>query len=695
MTKRKNKIRSVRSDLEAPTQPDRPAGELSGRKHRPLTTSAKNKSSQISGPMFAAGTLGAVVLAVIIGYVVLFQDVEDQSQRQANNFGRQSLTSNDDQSLDPASQSMHGSQAIITNKKVTWDDLDDPSADGWDTEVFSDQVNAKLYELGKVLSQPTNEKFDALNSFVDSSFKCQLLRPESLNVVFEDQGLIVERAAGDPPLFNSAWFEGLPGLIEAVRKFREPFVEASDIRYKFKLFRVEPQSATDDEVVTRQFWAITGNTSSGAIEQNATWVMRWKTGSGHTPDREPQLLSIGIEEFEQVSTKRGPEPLFVDWTDAILGGTESYSQQLLHGYNYWLDRTETRPYWEQLSTPGIAIGDVNGDGLDDLYLCQERGLPNLLYLRNQDGTLADVSRQAGVDWIEDCRSALIIDLNNNGIQDLVVATTGGLIIAENDGNANFTVRTILKVTDDVKSICAADYDNDGRLDLYATVYNTNVFDDGTVENTSIAASLSSETIYDMNNGGRNLLFRNECQDDVWSFRDVTSEVGLDVSNTRLSLAASWEDFDNDGDQDLYVANDYGLNCLYRNDNGIFTEIGVETGTDDKNFSMSSSWADYNRDGLMDLYIGNMFSGAGNRITVQEMFKPGISDEERARFLRLARGNTLLKNNSDGTFDDVTIEAAVNVGRWAWSCNFVDLNNDGWSDLVVANGMITTEDTGDC
>jgi len=96
---------------------------------------------------------------------------------------------------------------------------------------------------------------------------------------------------------------------------------------------------------------------------------------------------------------------------------------------------------------------------------------------------------------------------------------------------------------------------------------------------------------------------------------------------------------------------------------------------------------------MDLYVGNMFSAAGNRIAPQEGFSLGSPEEVRQALLRFARGNTLLLQE-EGRFSDQSEVLGVTMGRWAWSSMFADLNNDGWEDLLVANGYITTSDTGD-
>ena len=95
-----------------------------------------------------------------------------------------------------------------------------------------------------------------------------------------------------------------------------------------------------------------------------------------------------------------------------------------------------------------------------------------------------------------------------------------------------------------------------------------------------------------------------------------------------------------------------------------------------------------------LYVSNMFSSAGNRIAYQRQFQENADTETRAAFQRHARGNSLFLNSGDGSFRDVSVSAGVTMGRWAWGSRFVDINNDGWEDLFVANGFITQTDPGD-
>jgi hypothetical protein len=230
------------------------------------------------------------------------------------------------------------------------------------------------------------------------------------------------------------------------------------------------------------------------------------------------------------------------------------------------------------------------------------------------------------------------------------------------------------------TLTSADFDNDGDLDLYVCGYSA-----------PTGGESAPVPYHDANNGHRNRLLRNEGE---WTFKDVTAEVGLDQNNTRYTFSACWEDFDNDGDMDLYVANDFGRNCLYRNDTGRFVNIAAQAGVEDISAGMGVSWGDYNNDGLMDIHVSNMFSSAGNRVSYQRQFHNDDTDGVRQHFQRHARGNTLFRNTGDGTFQDVSVEAGVTMGRWVWGSLLADINNDGWRDLLVTNGMATNESTAD-
>ena len=174
---------------------------------------------------------------------------------------------------------------------------------------------------------------------------------------------------------------------------------------------------------------------------------------------------------------------------------------------------------------------------------------------------------------------------------------------------------------------------------------------------------------------------------------------MDANNRRDSYAAAWEDYDNDGDLDLYVANDFGRNNLYRNvaERGgapRFADVADYAGVVDVGPGMSACWGDYDDDGRTDLYVSNMFSSAGNRVTGQTQFHADADAETKGHFRRHARGNSLFANRGTGRFEDVSIAAGVTFGRWAWGSKFADLDDDGRLDILVANGFVSQRSTDD-
>ena len=164
---------------------------------------------------------------------------------------------------------------------------------------------------------------------------------------------------------------------------------------------------------------------------------------GWNAESPPRIQKLDVIGFEQVTTKlAGGRAMFSDCTESVLGANASYREQLLFGLNHWHERLPSLNILNGFGTPGLALGDVNGDGLDDLYLCQYPGLPNRLFLQKPDGTLRDASAEWGVDWLEDSRSALIVDLDNDGDRDLAVAIFGHLILASNRENRRFEIELV-------------------------------------------------------------------------------------------------------------------------------------------------------------------------------------------------------------------------------------------------------------
>ena len=585
-------------------------------------------------------------------------------------------TSGTDLENDPAPLSSEAPQISLPEvPPSTPPAQDDPSTDGWETEVLAANAGQQLKTLGNLFFKKGSADLAAL---LAPDFTCEPLVPSGVETVLEDDLVLVERQTS--PTSAPVGRKELEKALAQVRQLSRSG-GGNHQNIEFKVVSVSP-GPTDNTFQTEIIFSLSFSTGETLVEHHATWLVDWKQPSDQIDL--PTLRHLAVHDFSRTTTKDGT-PLYSDVTPSALGDTPCYRSQLGLGLNHWLGRLPVRAMLNRFGTPGLALGDVNGDGLEDLYLCQEPGLPNRLFLQKPDGTAEEVSAAWGVDWIDDSRSALFLDLDNDGDQDLVVALYGVVVIARNDERKRFTVTTALSCNPSTTSLAAADYDRDGLLDLFVCGYAQ---DDG---GASIGAANDRFVYHDARNGAPNSLFRNNGN---LSFHDVTASTGLDQNNRRWSFAASWEDYDDDGDQDLYVANDYGRNNLYRNDNGKFVDVAANAGVEDSASGMSAAWGDYDRDGRMDLYVANMFSAAGSRITTQKQFKTGTSQEIRDRFRRFARGNTLFRNTGEG-FEDVSVQAGVTLGRWAWSSNFVDLNNDAWPDFVVANGYLSSEtDSGD-
>ena len=122
----------------------------------------------------------------------------------------------------------------------------------------------------------------------------------------------------------------------------------------------------------------------------------------------------------------------------------------------------------------------------------------------------------------------------------------------------------------------------------------------------------------------------------------------------------------------------------------FEDVAAAAGVLDHGAGMSATFLDYDNDGRLDIYTGNMWSAPGQRVTSAPAFMPDATPDVRALYRRHVRGNSLLRNLGDGRFEDRTIEAHAEMGRWAWSSDALDFDSDGWDDLYVVNGMLTRE-----
>jgi hypothetical protein len=338
---------------------------------------------------------------------------------------------------------------------------------------------------------------------------------------------------------------------------------------------------------------------------------------------------------------------------------------------------------------GLAIGDINNDGLPDIFFSGNE-VPNRLYLNKGNMKFEDISEKAGINppnkfW---CTGASMVDINNDGYQDIYVCQYGPylpedrrnlLFINNNDGT--FTEKGAeYGLNDPNESVQAAffDYDKDGDLDCYVmneskyalVVYKT-VFEDLKVKENMEAAS------------GK--LFRN----DGGHFTNVTESAGMLQYGYGLGLNIS--DIDKDGWLDVYVANDYSVpDFMYiNNGDGTFTDRIKEKTRQVSYFGMGCDIADYNNDGLPEIAVVDMASidHFRSKTLMASMDTEGfwyfinnLGYQYQYMF------NTFQLNNGNGTFSNVANLAGVAQSDWSWAALLADFDNDGWKDYFVSTGF---------
>ncbi len=329
------------------------------------------------------------------------------------------------------------------------------------------------------------------------------------------------------------------------------------------------------------------------------------------------------------------------------------------------------------SGSGITVFDYNNDGLMDLYLMNGTYLEgisdpegkvfkdpgNKLYKNNGNGTFSDVSQVAGVDDRNWSMAAGAIDLDNDGFQDLYVLNYGPNVFYHNNGDGTFSEITDLlglrgpdKLNGFTKwsiGVSFWDYNLDGRLD--AMVGNFLAFDP-TYISTQTPGMMPHPSEYE---GQASMLYEQQADG---KFVDVTQNKGLSYPNSKC-MGLTVFDYDDDGDLDIFQANDHQMNFLFRNDNGTYKEFGVAGGVaansqGSPTGSMHGTVGDVDGDGLIDILVADLKYGA------------------------------LYRNLGNGLFEDIAVSsgiAKIMAGKGIWGASFIDFDNDGDLDIITANG----------
>ncbi len=435
---------------------------------------------------------------------------------------------------------------------------------------------------------------------------------------------------------------------------------------------VQPGGAQPGGVVgTRVRYELVGSGAGFHREQRVgLWDLEW--------DQDRLRRWASSEE----TRARSAQPWHQDIAPSAFSTASSYRDQMRLGVDDWRTVLDAACGIDIYGHNGVSVGDIDGDGFDDLYVCQPAGLPNRLYRNRGDGTFEDITSSSGVGLLENTACAIFADFDNDGRQDLLAVRASGPLLFLNQGGGKFRLKPDAfqfanPPQGTFTGAAAADYDRDGWLDIYFCLYS---YYQGADQYRYPTPYYAAE------NGPPNFMLRNNRDG---TFRDVTAQSGLSVNNARYSFCCGWGDFNRDAWPDLYVVNDFGRKNLYRNNgDGTFTDIAPQAGVEDVGAGMSVCWFDYDNDGFEDLYVADMWTAAGERISTQDVFQPNASPDARALYRKHAMGNSLLRNRGDGTFEDATTPNGAGLGRWSWSSDAWDFDHDGFPDLYIANGMVS-------
>ncbi|HET8668728.1 MAG TPA: VCBS repeat-containing protein, partial [Terriglobales bacterium] len=416
----------------------------------------------------------------------------------------------------------------------------------------------------------------------------------------------------------------------------------------------------------------------GEASKDITSVLERSSTSVATPKSEPvnrvvlsrRLEARTIDPLVKTGTSLppgAPEPLLTDVTKTA--GFGSFRQ-------FQGPRSSQLP--EDMGS-GVAWGDFDNDGFDDLFVVSGGGsldlpdselAPSVLYRNLGDGRFEKVKgfpelriRGMGAAWG---------DFDNDGRLDLAVTSYDRIYLFHNNGDGTFTDVSHKTGLDRYRGFWSGaswgDYNRDGYLDLYVCGYVKYKREEQNA--TASSTQFGLEVPFTLNPASfepeRNLLFRNNGNG---TFTEVARELGVDNPDGR-SLSALWHDFDGDGWPDLYVANDISENKLYLNRHGKFVDAGRSAWVEEYRGSMGLAAGDFDRDGDDDLFISHWIAQG------YALYQSLLSEQKG------------MANGSELHFTDVAANMGIgqpSLQKIGWGTSFVDIDSDGWPDLLVANG----------
>ena len=387
------------------------------------------------------------------------------------------------------------------------------------------------------------------------------------------------------------------------------------------------------------------------------------------------LFLISCEKKEKLFSEISPLQSNIDFSNDLIENDKFNLVEYLYFYN----------------GGGVTTGDINNDGLIDIYISSNQGL-NKLYLNKGGFVFEDISKTAGVQSKGEWKTGVsMIDINGDGFLDIYQTRLGGYKnisgkneLYINNGDLTFSERGIEYGLDfEGFSTHAAffDYDSDGDLDMY--LLNHSVHTERSYGNSNLRFNKSEKS------GDK--LFRNEISEGSLKFVDVSDESGILSSNIGYGLGISISDINRDGCDDIYISNDFRENdYLYINNcDGTFSESLESYINYTSRFSMGNDISDINNDAYPDIMVLDMLpqdeyvlkSSAGE--DSYEIYKMKLDFGFNKQFTK----NTLQLNNGNSSFSEISQLLGIHATDWSWSTLIEDFDLDGNNDVYVTNGIV--------
>ncbi|EAZ81298.1 FG-GAP-like repeat-containing protein [Algoriphagus machipongonensis] len=387
------------------------------------------------------------------------------------------------------------------------------------------------------------------------------------------------------------------------------------------------------------------------------------------------ILTSCLQKQDSLFESLPPQKTGVDFTNTLIETEEFNIVEYLYFYN----------------GGGVAAGDINNDGLIDLYFSSNQG-SNKLYLNKGRMVFEDITIQAGLESDQPWKTGVTMaDINGDGLLDIYVCRLGNWKSVRgrnelyiNNGDLSFTESAEeygLDFQGFSTQAAFFDFDKDGDLDMYLLNH--------AVHTERSYGGAESRYFDDGFAGDR--LYRNNLESGEKKFTGITREAGIFSSKIGYGLGIGISDINNDGWPDIYVSNDFNENdYLYINQrNGTFKEQ-ISSGVNySSRFSMGSDFSDFNNDGWIDFITMDMLP----RDEIIQKMSAGEDSEEVYQlklgfgFERQVSRNSLQLNNTNGTFSEIGQFSGVYATDWSWAALFGDFDNDGWKDLFVTNGIV--------